>query len=109
MNIRELRQERGWSQEHLAQLSGLNVRTIQRIEKGESASAESLKSLAAVFELEYANIKKQQQSWYQDAGVKNFFLTIAFLSIINLMTSSYPWVIWVFLGWGFALVKKRLL
>jgi len=32
-------------------LSGLNVRTIQRVEKGESVGIETLKSLAAVFEI----------------------------------------------------------
>lgn len=46
-----LRLEKRWSQEQLAQLSDLNVRTIQRVEKGESVGAETLKSLAAVFEI----------------------------------------------------------
>ncbi|WP_309247253.1 helix-turn-helix transcriptional regulator [Shewanella sp. VB17] len=34
MIVRKLRLQRGWSQEHLSQLSGLSVRTIQRIERG---------------------------------------------------------------------------
>ena len=51
MIIRKLRLQRAWSQEQLAQHSGLNVRTIQRIERGQKASLESLKSLAAVFEV----------------------------------------------------------
>jgi transcriptional regulator with XRE-family HTH domain len=46
-----LRLNKHWSQEQLAQLSGLNVRTIQRVEKGESVGLETLKSLAAVFEI----------------------------------------------------------
>ena len=46
-----LRLEKHWSQEQLAQLSDLNVRTIQRVEKGESVGTETLKSLAAVFEI----------------------------------------------------------
>ncbi|MCH2056584.1 MAG: helix-turn-helix transcriptional regulator [Thalassotalea sp.] len=49
--MKTLRQERQWSQEQLAQLSGLNVRTIQRFEKGEGVGLETLKSLAAVFEI----------------------------------------------------------
>ena len=52
MQVKQLRVAKGWSQEQLAEFSGLNVRTIQRIEKGQKASAESLKALAAVFELE---------------------------------------------------------
>ena len=49
--MKSLRLKKRWSQEQLAQLSGLNVRTIQRVEKGEGAGVETLKSLAAVFEI----------------------------------------------------------
>jgi len=45
--------ERGWSQQRLAELSGLSFRTIQRIENGQPASAEPLKSLASVFEVDF--------------------------------------------------------
>ncbi len=44
MLIQKLRLQRGWSQQQLADLSGLSVRTIQRLEKGQDASTESLKS-----------------------------------------------------------------
>ena len=49
--LRELRTERRWSQEQLAKLSGLNLRTIQRLESGAKISTESLRALAAVFEV----------------------------------------------------------
>lgn len=49
--LRDLRVARQWSQEHLATLSGLNLRTIQRLESGAKASTESLRALAAVFEV----------------------------------------------------------
>ena len=49
--LRELRSARQWSQEQLAQLSGLNLRTIQRLESGAKISTESLRALAAVFEV----------------------------------------------------------
>ena len=52
MTVRKLRLKRAWSQEQLAQFSGLSIRTIQRIERGQKAGLESLKSLAAVFEVE---------------------------------------------------------
>ena len=48
MNIQKLRLQRGWSQQQLAELSGLSSRTIQRIENWLSVSVESLKSLASV-------------------------------------------------------------
>lgn len=49
--LREMRIARQWSQEQLARLSGLNLRTIQRLESGAKISIESLRALAAVFEV----------------------------------------------------------
>ncbi|MBU2918955.1 helix-turn-helix domain-containing protein [Psychrosphaera sp. F3M07] len=57
MFLKSLRQKHNWSQEQLAQLSGLNIRTIQRAEKGESVGLETLKSLASVFEVDINEIK----------------------------------------------------
>ena len=50
--VRSERERRAWSQEQLASVAGLSLRTVQRIEKNGSASFESLRSLAAVFELD---------------------------------------------------------
>lgn len=47
--IKRWREERHWSQEHLAELAGIGLRTIQRIENGEKASQESAMALAAAF------------------------------------------------------------
>ncbi|MCF6315810.1 MAG: helix-turn-helix transcriptional regulator [Marinosulfonomonas sp.] len=58
MVIRNLRIERGWSQEQLAEISGVSTRTIQRIERGGKASLESLKCLAAVFETPISDLQK---------------------------------------------------
>ena len=46
MSIRELRRERGWSQERLADNSGLSLRTIQRIESTNHAGNESIRALS---------------------------------------------------------------
>ncbi len=47
IKIKELRNQKGMSQEFLAEESGLSLRTIQRIEKGESnPTGESLKRLS---------------------------------------------------------------
>lgn len=61
MTVRKLRLQRAWSQEQLAQLSGLSVRTIQRIEKGEKAGLETLKSLAAVFEIDISELQQENK------------------------------------------------
>ena len=49
--VRKLRNQRAWSQDHLASASGLSLRTIQRIENDGSCSLESKKALAAVFNI----------------------------------------------------------
>lgn len=49
--IKKLRTQRHWSQEQLAAACGLNLRTIQRLENTGKASTESVRALAAVFEV----------------------------------------------------------
>lgn len=52
MGVKELRQERSWSQERLADISGLSLRTIQRIEASNKAGYGSLRALALAFEID---------------------------------------------------------
>lgn len=48
--IRSFREMRQWSQETLADLSGLSVRTIQRVEKGEPSDLDTRRALARAFD-----------------------------------------------------------
>lgn len=50
--IKLFRETRQWSQEQLAAISGLNVRTVQRVEQGLSASLDTRRALARAFEFE---------------------------------------------------------
>jgi len=58
MILKQLRISRHLSQEQLASMSGLNVRTIQRIESGQNASLESLKCLAAALDVDVETLKQ---------------------------------------------------
>ena len=49
--IRQLREARGWSQEHLASICGLSPRTVQRLETEGNASLESRMAVAAALEV----------------------------------------------------------
>ena len=60
MILKELRISHHLSQEQLAQMSGLNVRTIQRIESGHNASFESLKCLAAALDVDASTLNQQK-------------------------------------------------
>jgi len=55
--IRAERERRAWSQEQLAETTGLSHRTIQRVESTGSASYETAKAIAAVFECEVAALR----------------------------------------------------
>lgn len=128
MLIQTLRLKRGWSQQQLAEASGLSTRTIQRLEAGFPASTESLKSLAAVFEVEFSTLKPESEmsaetsssSEKQEAEafrhvrkLRGFYvhlfqyvMVIGFLTIINLaFAPHHPWVLWVIAGWGLGVLS----
>lgn len=131
MLIQKLRLQRGWSQQQLADLSGLSARTIQRIEGGQVASAESLKSLAAVFEIDFASLQPESdmntspdQGIHSDEALafqhvrklKGFYkhlmtylIVISGLTILNIVRNPTTlWVIWPALGWGIGLLSQAL-
>ena len=137
MIVRKLRLQRGWSQEQLAEMSGLSTRTIQRIERGQKAGLESLKSLAAVFEVQVSDLKqedkivteeqvmgsqpteeqdKEQQAMEYVRDLKGFYahltsyvVVMIGLIAINLFTSpDYFWAKWPLMGWGIGVISHGL-
>lgn len=134
MEIRNLRMVRGWSQEQLAEFSGLSVRTIQRVERGQPCGMESLKSLAAVFEVDINELKKdsdmtdqipdsssspsveEQEARKQVKELKEFYMhlftyvvTLSFLLIVNLISNpGYLWVKWTAIGWGIGVIMHAM-
>ena len=138
MIIKKLRLQRGWSQDQLAQLSGISTRTIQRMEQGKKASVESLKSLAAVFEVNFDELQQEPEAMkipinqssnvtnnvtneeaialYHVKKVKGFYthlirfiVIMSFLFILNYLTSpNYIWAWWTLLGWGIGIIFHGL-
>ena len=92
--IKRWREEQHWSQEHLAELAGIGLRTIQRIENGEKASQESVVALAAAFDVdamalsvdseEEARKAAERKAEEAEAGMRlNFYLHVAsFLGVL---------------------------
>jgi transcriptional regulator with XRE-family HTH domain len=127
MLIQKLRLQRGWSQEQLAEVSGVSVRTVQRLERGQPGSPETLKALAAVFDIDDFNRLKEPAVDAPDLRsdlrpdealalarvrrVKRFYIhliqyliVIPALALINVVTSpGYWWFVWPALGWGIGL------
>ena len=115
-DIKKARLERHWSQEQVAEMSGLSVRTIQRIESGEKAGLESLKALAAVFEINLVDFdKKEEDSQIEKEELllkkrKGFFklLAIAGLSLSSILilaiSNSEMWMLLFYFGITWAII-----
>lgn len=61
VSIRQRRRNSAWSQDQLAEISGLSPRTIQRVERDGRASLETLKALAAAFKIDAAELRGASQ------------------------------------------------
>lgn len=57
MALQSLRKAQRWTQDELSRASGLSLRTIQRAEKTGVVSLSTLKSLAAAFEVNIAELE----------------------------------------------------
>jgi transcriptional regulator with XRE-family HTH domain len=83
--VKSHRNKRAWSQTQLAEVSGLSLRTIQRIEKTGSASLESIKSIASVFEIEAQSLQTTP-----DSPVKNIKVKLsALLGVVSITLFSF--------------------
>jgi transcriptional regulator with XRE-family HTH domain len=58
--VLELRTKKSWSQEELALAAGVNLRTIQRVEKEATASLQTKKALASAFNLNVSDLELQE-------------------------------------------------
>ncbi len=111
--LRLLRKERFWSQEQVAEMAGLSLRTIQRIENGGGASHDSAAALSNVF-----NVSTKEMLGETDAslvtqnhkGINGLELSVRIHAIsylmgagsmllINLLTSPVDW--WSLIPIGF--------
>jgi transcriptional regulator with XRE-family HTH domain len=130
MIIRKLRLKRGWSQEQVAEMSGLSVRTVQRAERGQSSSMETLKALAAIFEIDVTSLTEdadmtkgteeisteENKALQQVKDIKGFYthliqfvVIVSALGFINHMTSpGHYWIVWVIIGWGAGIIAHGL-
>jgi transcriptional regulator with XRE-family HTH domain len=127
MIVRKLRLQRGWTQEQLAELTGLSVRSIQRTERGRQSSLETLNSLAAVFEVELSVIQPGEVSMSIESrpaadeieaiehvkAEKEFYQHVFMYLVFALVFSTafgwrFPLIFWGLIGWGIGVVVHGL-
>jgi len=126
--FRALRLARAWSQEQLAELSGLSVRTVQRIENGDQPSLETLSALAAVFEVSVEDLSgpdapgddaldqriAEAKSYLAEEGrfyrsVITAIVVCTLLLVLNHFTASTSvWSLWVAGIWSALLVIRGM-
>ena len=113
------REDRLWSQEHLADLAGVSLRTVQRLENGESVSRDTVMALAAAYgveptalavdargEVQAALVRRDRQR-KRDADIAFWIHLFTYVGVIGLLffinLASDPeeiWVTWPAIGWG---------
>lgn len=127
MITRKLRLQRGWTQEQLAQLTGLSVRSIQRIERGQACSLETQNSLAAVFEVDRSILNSGDTVMATDSsltadeakaieyvkGIRDFyghvFMYLTFVVVFGVAFGiRHPLIFWGAIGWGAGLAAHGL-
>src|SRR3984893_64347 len=59
MNLRFLRERRPLSREQISEMSGLSLRTVQRLEAGHRVSYASLRALAANLEIDVDSLERE--------------------------------------------------
>jgi transcriptional regulator with XRE-family HTH domain len=132
--VRKLRLQRGWTQEDLARFAGLSVRSVQRVERGQPGSLETMKALAAVFETDVATLGNggqemsdttvmpadEKEALEYVARIKGFYMhlfmygvfAIFFLGMFGLKWgfTSPPvrFMLYAFAGWVIGLVVHGL-
>ena len=92
--IKELRNRKGFSQDELADKSGLSIRTIQRIENGETEPlGDSLKRIANALEVtpeELIDWTIQENTDF----IKSMNLSSLFFLLFPLLGILVPYIIW---------------
>lgn len=79
VKVKEIRERKGWSQEHLADVAGLSVKTIQRIEsRMGKASFESQQALSQAFDIRIEKLFYSQTPKKPERRPKEYILEVYF-------------------------------
>ena len=113
--IKQLREQRAWSQEHLAAISGLSIRTIQRLETSGAASHESRLALAAAFGLDPADLAPAPATDTSSPASPGITFpntrhrhTLTLLALDLWHHHAVTWSKWPLFGIGLALLIRHL-
>lgn len=89
--IRQYRQTRGWTQQHLADAAGLSLRTVQRAEREGNAAKESAMAICAVFMIdmrELSVIPQASPAQLQTVRIRGQLLTLASALVVGALSGA---------------------
>ncbi len=92
--VKTLRLNKGWSQEQLSEVSGLSIRTIQRIENENTISMESLKVLAKALDVDTNELLIKEK---QNPTTPIDVIKICFMEYANFTGKASRYEYWWFL------------
>ncbi|MFG0517202.1 helix-turn-helix domain-containing protein [Kluyvera intermedia] len=118
--VKIYRLRKAWSQEQLAEVASLSVRTVQRTEKGQKPSLETLSAIASAFEVNVselsehtyvtnqaldericeAKIQVEQETRFYRILVTAILICTALMIINYLFTPQSYWSVVVAVIWG---------
>ena len=89
--IKRLREQRSWSQEHLASAAGLSLRTIQRVEAEGKGSPETRLALGAALQVDVSKLndsdsrklETRNPTWGAAVGFVGATAGVAFAGVAN--------------------------
>ncbi len=106
--LKTIRQQNGWTQQHLSDISDISLRTIQRAESTGNTSIETINALSAVFDVERIYWQEGAFTQAEKLRIKTKGWRIAFKSIALIQLVSLL-IVWVLVGEISALWLKLLL
>jgi transcriptional regulator with XRE-family HTH domain len=105
--IRTERARRAWSQEHLAQVTSLGLRTVQRIEKSGVASNESATAIASAFDVPVSELMilappETRRGLLRSLIAKRLWMLVAIAPVVHVVSpprlTILVMAIWAWLG-----------
>jgi transcriptional regulator with XRE-family HTH domain len=93
----QLRKARAWSQDELATASGLNLRTIQRIENEAIASLQSMKALASAFKVNIHDLEHEELEMINELLGKEVSIMTSYVGVVysvkgEIVEIRAPWL-----------------
>jgi len=112
--MRNLREERSWSQERLADAAGLSLRTVQRVESEGNASAETRLALAGAFGVDVGVLSQSPALPFSGSSRpqvpsedgSRLGMCVFFLAVDLFHNHALTWAQWPIMGWGIGILVQ---